>query len=55
MYAVIDCYEGEAEIVGKAETVEQAKQIERQWAIDTDYECYAAVSLLSMLVMTVKR
>ena len=28
MYAVIDCYEGEAEIVGRAETVEQAKQID---------------------------
>ena len=28
MYVVIDCYEGEAEIVGRAETVEQAKQIE---------------------------
>lgn len=43
MYAVIDCYEGEAEIVGRAETVEQAKQIERQWAIDTDYECWTEI------------
>lgn len=43
MYAVIDCYEGEAEIVGRAETVEQAKQIERNWIEETDGECWTEI------------
>ena len=43
MYVVIDCYEGEAEIVGRAETVEQAKQIERNWIEETDGECWTEI------------
>lgn len=38
-YVVVDYYEGSADIVGKADTLTEAREIEKNWYEETDGEC----------------
>ena len=38
-YVVVDYYEGSVDVVGKADTLAEAKKIEQNWREETDGEC----------------
>ena len=44
-YVVIDFYEGE-EFVGKADTLKEAREIEKDWREETDGECRTEIIIV---------
>jgi len=39
MYQVIDCYEGDEELLGTVETLKEARKLKNERIDDTDGEC----------------
>ena len=42
-YVVVDYYEGSVDVVGKADTLKEAKELESTWHEDTDGECITEI------------
>lgn len=45
-YVVVDYYEGSVDVVGKADTLKEAREIEKDWREETDGECMTEIIIV---------
>lgn len=45
-YVVVDYYEGSVDVVGKADTLKEAREIEKDWHEETDGECMTEIIIV---------